>query len=78
MNARENGILERAFLSEVNGEELFQTKSKLAKQLAYDGFLEEATYTLDGRLPVTVSGYRLTNLGRLTYCIGCEDEDDNS
>lgn len=78
MNKREVAILEKAFVSEVNGEELFQTKSKLAAGLVGDGFLEEASYTLGGQFPVTVRGYRLTHLGRLTYCISCEDDDANS
>jgi hypothetical protein len=68
-------MLERAFTSEVNGENLFQTKSRLAEVLAEDGYLEEASYTIEGRFPVIVKGYRLTHLGRLTYCLSCEDDD---
>lgn len=57
---------------------LLQTKSKSAKKLVADGYLLEVREVLGGQFPVTVDGYRLTQLGMLTYCASikktCTDE----
>lgn len=79
MGKRMLKMLERAFDAEIgaafsNGVDIFQTKSKLANELVEEGYLIEAEMTLHGRVPVTVKGYRLTHLGRLTYCSTCEGE----
>jgi hypothetical protein len=48
-----------------------QTKSKVALKLVEEGYLIKDSQTIGGRFPVTVHGYRLTHLGRITYCVGC-------
>lgn len=71
MKKTELAILERVFEAEVrgalsrNGIHLFQTKSKLAKKLADEGYLIFTEMNFQG---MTISGYELTHLGRLTYC----------
>lgn len=79
MNARSLKILENTFAAEVDGainkhSGLFQTKNNLAKQLVEDGYLEEVTEILPGRFPVKITGYALTHLGRITYCLSAGDE----
>ena len=74
MIQKELDLLEAAFSSEIDSAlsgtpDVFQTsKKKLAQQLVRDGYLAEHSVTLGGRLPITISGYRLTGLGRLAYC----------
>jgi len=80
VNKRSIDLLEKVFIAEINGAlnkhpGLFQTKSKLAKQLADEGLILEETVKLGGRLPVTITGYRLTEFGRITYCMTCKDEE---
>jgi hypothetical protein len=77
MNKREMQLLEKAFIAEIEEGAhgtigLLQTKSRLAEVLAEDGYLVKDKQTIGGRFPVVVQGYRLTHLGRLTYCIGSE------
>jgi hypothetical protein len=40
----------------------------LARKLVDEGYLEEGEMTLSGRFPMTIRGYRLTELGRMTVC----------
>lgn len=66
-------MLEVAFGAEIDGARyhgsgLMRSKSKLAKQLAKDGYLELCQVTLPGRFPVVIEGYKLTMLGHFTYC----------
>lgn len=71
MKKTELAILEKAFNAEINaalcahGIHLFQTKSKVAKKLMEEGYLRFAHTEFQG---MTISGYELTHLGRLTYC----------
>ncbi len=80
MNKKSLKLLEQVFACEINsalsqdGIGLFQTKNKLADQLVREGCLELKTVILPGRIPVSISGYELTHLGRLTYCSSCDDE----
>jgi hypothetical protein len=73
-------MLERAYEAEIESaltkvSDLIQPKNKkLADELVADGYLEEGQYTIPGRFPVTIKGYRLTHLGRITYCSTCEGE----
>ena len=76
MDKRSLELLEKAFAAEIeaatnNGIGLMQTKSKIAEKLVETGYLEKASRALGGRLPVTVEGYQLTHLGRITYCSSC-------
>lgn len=66
-------ILERAFMAEIDGAMgkgigLLQTKSKLARELADEGYLVSYTLTSEGRFPTSISGYILTEIGHMTYC----------
>lgn len=65
-------ILERVFEYETQGR-LFQRDSKQIRRLVEDGYLEPFKFE-DGRgwLRMTVSGYRLTHKGRITYCDTCQ------
>lgn len=71
MKKTELAILEKAFNAEINGAfcahgiHLFQTKSKVAKKLWEEGYLNFTHTKLQGMI---ISGYELTHLGRLTYC----------
>lgn len=73
-------MLERAFEAEVNGAlnkscDLMQPKNKkLADELVEEGYLVKGEYQIKGSFPVLVKGYRLTHLGRITYCSTCEGE----
>ncbi len=72
MNKKELAILEKAYEAEIDGalrgyEGILQTKSKAAKKLADEGYLEEVTIRLGGQFPVVSVGYRLTIFGNLTY-----------
>jgi hypothetical protein len=76
MNKQELSILERAFILEIEsalnkGPYLLQTKSKVAAALAQEGYLEATQEVFKG---VVLKGYRLTHLGRMTYCETCEGE----
>lgn len=76
MKKAEMNILECVFDAEVKGAlsggvHLFQTRSKAAEKLVSDGLISKAKTTLGGRFPVTIEGYELTELGRLTYCTSC-------
>lgn len=71
MNKKELQILEKAFEAEIKGAlcahgiHLLQTKSKVAVKLVEEGYLRPAQVKFQG---VTISGYELTQLGRLAYC----------
>jgi hypothetical protein len=71
MKKTELAILEKAYAAEVDaafsthGIHLLQTKSKVAAMLAEEGYLHFTSMKFQG---VTISGYELTHLGRITYC----------
>jgi hypothetical protein len=67
--------LEKVFAAEINGNLPFQSKAKIFQCLCDDGYLEpmERKFGRD-RWAITVTGYQLTHLGRLTYCESCPDE----
>lgn len=76
MDKRSLNLLEKAFSAEIaegadGGVGLMQTKSKLAEKLVEEGYLVKGEETLGGRFPVKIKGYRLTHLGRITYCSTC-------
>jgi hypothetical protein len=81
MNKRELALLEKAFAGEIDaalsrhGIDLIQTKSKLAAKLVEDGLLARGEMTLSGWPPLTIKGYRLTEAGRMAYCMTCGDDD---
>lgn len=79
LNKQSLALLERVFVAEVEagvsgGIGVMQTKSRIARRLVEDGYLTEATVILPGRFAIEVVGYRLTHLGRMTYCSTCKAE----
>ena len=72
MNKSDLKILEQAFDLETRGA-MFQRKSKQITRLADAGYLEAYSFR-DGQgwLRMTVSGYRLTEKGRMAYCETCK------
>ena len=84
MTKQELDILEKAFEAQIdaainNGLGLIQTKSKVAKRLAEQGYLESVVAKLTGDIPVIVKGYALTITGHFEYCSSdrCVDHKDN-
>ena len=79
MNKADLRVLERAFAMEVRGS-ILQGKSKRIDALVASGHLQPETITFGGRFSVTCKGYSLTHLGRLEYCMTCDepsvDEED--
>lgn len=77
MNKAEMKILEGAYEAEVSGAlnkttAVFQSRSKVAKQLADEGYLQPTVEHIRcGNMPVKIEGYTLTHAGRLTYCLSC-------
>lgn len=82
MNKKELALLEKAFCAEIDaamnqGIHLLQTKAKLAEKLVNEGYFEKRVLQRNvGGLTMTVTGYELTHLGRLTYCASCPEIDD--
>lgn len=75
MNKRELAVLEKAFEAEINDRLPFQTRSKLAAWLERDGYLQPMTVEYSDNFgAMTVKGWQLTHLGRLTYCATCKEE----
>lgn len=69
------------FAAEVNSEftnlpPIKQLPKRYGAQLVNKGLAEEVEATLPGRFPVRISGYVLTQLGHMTYCMSCTDEDE--
>jgi len=79
MNKRKLALLERAFDAEVTsalektGMYVMQTKSRLALELVAEGLLQEVTISAGGLPPISVTGYALTELGRMSYCMSYAD-----
>ncbi len=79
MNKRELALLERAFSAEVEaainktGLHLMQTKAtKVADKLVSDGLLRKVSTSVgNGPLTIRLSGYELTEVGRMAYCMTC-------
>lgn len=75
MNKPTMALLEKAFAAEIDFAlkqsilPLIHTKSKLAKKLAEEGLLLWVNEVVPGEFPVRVSGYMLTDLGRMEYCL---------
>lgn len=71
MNKKQLAVLEKAWEADLahalkeHRYPIFQSKSKVAKQLADDWYLELVEFYDEG---VTIKGYRITHLGIMTYC----------
>ena len=79
MNKRVHRLLERAFAAEVSsalngGPHVIQIRGKLAEELVAHGLLRSASVRVGhGSFSVVVDGYELTDVGRLAYCMTCDD-----
>lgn len=78
--AKKMELLEKAFAAEVesavhgHGIHIMQTRSvTLAAELVADGLLRKASMRVGSGIRCTVSGWELTELGRMTYCMTCVD-----
>ncbi|GIK74441.1 MAG: hypothetical protein BroJett021_34290 [Chloroflexota bacterium] len=77
MDKKRLKLLERAYEAEVNaafnhGLHIIQTKAALAEVMVEEGYLAKCQVKVSG---VTIEGYELTHLGRMTYCMSCEGEE---
>jgi hypothetical protein len=77
MDKKRLALLGKAYETEVNaalaghGLHMMQTKAALAETMVEEGYLAKCKATVSG---ATVAGYELTHVGRMTYCMECEDE----
>lgn len=81
MTKAELAMLEKVFSREVEAalnkwpHHLFHSRGQIAARLATDGYLQYRIIELPdlnfGR--IHVDGYELTHLGRLAYCMTCDD-----
>lgn len=76
MNAKDLKLLERVFEAEISsaingGPYVAQIKSKRMLDLEKEGYVQRHTEVLGGRFPLKISGWILTELGRVTYCMSC-------
>lgn len=58
----------------------FQSKAKVYRELEADGMLWRRAVSLgtDRFGAVTVEGWELTDVGRLSYCMECKDEPEDA
>ena len=75
MTKAELDILEKGFEAEINGS-IYQTKSKIAKKLCEEGYLQEVELNFKG---VICNGYVTSLLGNMTYCQSerCKEASDD-
>jgi hypothetical protein len=80
MKTAEMKLLERAYEAEISsaisgGLGLIQARGKVVRGLVEEGYLEPCRESLghDRFGALVVDGYRLTQLGRLTYCMSCDE-----
>jgi hypothetical protein len=82
MTKNELRALEKIFSHEIdqalNHHNLpFQSKAKVYETLEADGMIKYVTVTVgSGWSAVNVSGWQLTLLGHVTYCLTCSDCED--
>ena len=80
MDKQKLKLLEKAFAAEIDSAlnkhqvGIMQSNSKLATELVESGYLQESYVKLGGRFPVTITGFSLTEMGRITYCESCRDQ----
>lgn len=76
MDKKRLALLERAFMAEINTAvghhqmHMMQTKAALAEKMVEEGYLAKCTVKSFG---ATFSGYELTHVGRMAYCMECDD-----
>ena len=64
--------LGRVFAAEINDRLPFQSKARIYQELCDEELVVPMERKFGGRFPVTVRGWQLTHLGRLTYCTECD------
>lgn len=80
-NKKELALLEKAFAAEIeaalskSGLYMMQTRSKLAESLVDEGLLVKVTENFGN---YSISGYALTEAGRLCYCMSQRDTRDDT
>lgn len=74
LNKRDFELLGQVFTAEIQNILPAQIgKSRPVKSLQERGFIEPYERILPRRFPVRVSGWALTEAGRITYCQNCSD-----
>jgi hypothetical protein len=65
--------LERVFGAEIEGRLPLQSKAKVFEELEKEGMVERYTrrFGVDCFGEIAVTGWSLTQLGRLAYCLEC-------
>ena len=77
MDSKRLKLLELAYAAEINaalsghGLHMMQTKAALAETMVEEGYLAKCKAKISG---ATVQGYELTHVGRMAYCMECEDK----
>lgn len=71
---RHLAALEKLFAAEIDGRLPFQSKARVFEELVVEQMAAkvERIFGAGERFPVKVSGYELTHLGRIFYCMHCE------
>lgn len=64
--------LEKVFAAEIEGRLPFQSRARIYQDLCKDGLLSLGQKMYGGRFPVVVTGYYLTDAGRIAYCMRCD------
>jgi hypothetical protein len=82
VNKRDLALLERIFAADIdqaiNNKPRMpvQIGGKRIEELERQGYVQRVEVMLGGRFPVTVKGWDLTSLGHITYCMSCDDTED--
>lgn len=65
--------LELVFAAEIEARLPFQSKAKVFAEMEADGLVApmKRVFGAGERFPVTVTGWRLTDAGRILYCCSC-------
>ena len=63
--------LEKVFAAEVEGRLPFQSRAKIYRDLLEAGLVIDMVRTGEGWSRLTVTGYGLTDAGRMLYCANC-------
>lgn len=76
MDKKRLALLEKAYEAEVSAAleghwlHMMQTKAALAETMVEEGYLAKCKVSVSG---ATAEGYELTHVGRMAYCMTCEE-----
>lgn len=56
----------------------FQSKANVFAELEVLGLVKRETVILPGQFRVEITGWALTEVGRMSYCAECKDEGDGA